>query len=264
MHITILHQKQINKKMKNFKEAITTCIALNMLEKVQEPSNKDASKKQAQHMLSTTKKGEFSNSDIDKVLNAVDEYTDRELEELMQDSVNKVVDQYHEVKKRMFGRIDGTLDNAPHFGGAGKRINLDNIHFEAWYPELPDLLMGTVDKVGVFNASEFLRRRKSDKNVEDFLCECKVIKTYQNRLKTKEMAFNCDNGDILLNAYLAFSFVEYVDINFSIYMHDRMHELFSNGVIVSDNYLAVAAKRRLPKKVLNQLADKKSSELREL
>lgn len=78
------------------------------------------------------------------------------------------------------------------------------------------------------------------------------------------MAFNCDNGDILLNAYLAFSFVEYVDINFSIYMHDRMHELFSNGVIVSDNYLAVAAKQRLPKKVLNQLADKKSSELREL
>lgn len=67
MHITILHQKQINKKMKNFKEAITTCIALNMLEKVQEPSNKEAIKKQAKHMLINVRKGEFSNSDIEKL-----------------------------------------------------------------------------------------------------------------------------------------------------------------------------------------------------
>ena len=59
-----------------------------------------------------------------------------------------------------------------------------------------------------------------------------------------------------MHAYLAFAFVAYVDPNFSIYMHDRMHELFTNGFLVSDNYLVVSAKQRLPKKVLNQLAEK--------
>lgn len=83
-----------------------------------------------------------------------------------------------------------------------------------------------------------------------------IIGLYAKRLgldNPEQLFLTDDNGDTMIHEVLAFSFVEYVDPSFSIYMHDRMHELFYNGMVVSDNYLAVAAKRRLPKSVLEKL-----------
>ncbi|WP_455625864.1 hypothetical protein [Parabacteroides sp.] len=131
----------------------------------------------------------------------------------------------------------------------------DVMYWEAWYPELPDMRFTTVDGIGVFNASEFARKRgyEKDKDLKKFFSNTPCIAVYAKKLGTDKLIRFSEAGDVLLNEVLAFSFVEYVDPSFSIYMHDRMHELFYNGVVVSDNYLAVAAKRRLPRKVLEKL-----------
>lgn len=134
-------------------------------------------------------------------------------------------------------------------------------NYEAWYPELPDLLFGHVMGVDVFNATKFLELRCIDQviiNVDDFkMKNDMLVNYYANKLgfsDPNDLFLVDDNGDTMIHAHLAFAFVSYVDPNFTIYMHDRMHELFSNGFLVSDNYLAVSAKQRLPKNVLNQLA----------
>lgn len=134
-------------------------------------------------------------------------------------------------------------------------------NYEAWYPELPDLLFGNVMGVDVFNATKFIQLRDANQEVftvEDFKSRYEdLINTYATKLNfedSNDLFLTDDNGDTMIHAHLAFTFVSYVDPNFTIYMHDRIHELFSNGVLFSDNYLAVAAKQRLPKKVLNQLA----------
>lgn len=134
-------------------------------------------------------------------------------------------------------------------------------NFEAWYPELPDLLFGQVMGVDVFNATKFIELRGVDTsmvNVENYkTTDIVTIREYSKRLglnDPEQMFLVDDNGDVMIRAHLAFSFVSYVDPQFSIYMHDRIHELFYNGVIVSDSYLAATAKNRLPKSVLQQLA----------
>lgn len=134
-------------------------------------------------------------------------------------------------------------------------------NYEAWYPELPDLLFGQVMGADVFNATKFIELRNANQDtvtVDDFKNKYdELIYAYAKKLKfdnPNDLFLIDDNGDTMIHAHLAFAFVSYIDPNFTIYMHDRMHELFSNGVLLSDNYLAVAAKQRLPKKVLNQLA----------
>lgn len=134
-------------------------------------------------------------------------------------------------------------------------------NFEAWYPELPDLLFGHVLGVDVFNATKFLELRKADQEkftVDDFKQKnITLINSYSKKLQfddLNDLFLIDDNGDVMIHAHLAFAFVSYVDPEFTIYTHDRIHELFSNGFLVSDNYLAVSAKQRLPKKVLTQLA----------
>lgn len=114
--------------------------------------------------------------------------------------------------------------------------------------------------VSVFNATAFMNNREVDQSqcsIDNYKETCSVIIDLYARklgLDSPEQLFLADdNGDTMIHEVLAFSFVEYIDPAFSVYMHDRMHELFYNGMVVSDNYLAVAAKRRLPKSVLEKL-----------
>lgn len=231
--------------MKDFKTTITSCITMNLLDKVETPCSKEAIKKQVVNLLGYC--SDISQQANDWVFKAIDQYSDKELKELEEIAINRVIDAYNNVTQKETNEyhvVGSTLDNIR---------KVEHLCFNAWYPELPDLLFGTVNGIDVFNASEFLRRRKSDKHVEDFFNSHKAITAYKGKIKPEEIRIDY-NGDILLNAYLSFAFVEYADPNFMLYMHDRIHELFSNGVLFSDNYLAVAAKQRLPKKVLNQLA----------
>ena len=181
----------------------------------------------------------------------------------------KVIDPITGVKKQVtfdknhkpvFTIIQGGLDNERKDAPVeeekisnGLELALKGIHLEAWYPELPDLLFGCKDGFSFFNASDFQRKRGTKKDIRDFLSNTPSIKIYAEKLGSDELMKFSDTGDVLLNEVLAIAYVEFVDPKFSIWMHDRIHELMYNGMVVSDNYLAVAAKRRLPKKVLEKL-----------
>lgn len=184
----------------------------------------------------------------------------------------KVIDPITGVKKQVtfdknhkpvFTVVKGDLDNKDNdvpveekedFNGL--EISSKGMRFEAWYPELPDLLFGCKDGFSFFNASDFQRRRKTNKDIRKFLSSTPCIKVYAEKLGADKLVRFSDSGDVLLHEVLAIAYIEFVDPKFSIWMHDRMHELMYNGMVVSDNYLAVAAKRRLPRNVLEKLIAK--------
>ncbi|MDD2953283.1 MAG: hypothetical protein PHC95_08985 [Parabacteroides sp.] len=181
----------------------------------------------------------------------------------------KVIDLNTGVKKKVtfdkdhnpiFTAVNGDLnDNKVDVPAEGKEacneleVPSKGMRLEAWYPELPDLLFGGNKEFSFFNASEFQRKRNVRKDIREFLANTPCVKVYAKKLNTDRLMKFTDNGDVLLHEVLAFAYVEYIDPVFSIYMHDRMHELFYNGMVVSEIYLAVAAKRRLPKSVLEEL-----------
>lgn len=255
--------------MKDYQVTITNCIVMNLLEEVEQPYSKPAIKTQAVKLLDQC--GNISQQVQEKVFNAIDKYSSEELKELTNKAADRVIETYNKIQGKDIDVVNGTLDNTPaplHKGSTDiqcvKSVKMSLKHnYRAWYPELPDLLFGHVIGVDVFNATKFLELRNADLEVftvDDFKDRNKsLINYYADKLKindSNELFLVDDNGDTMMHAYLAFAFVAYVDPNFSIYMHDRMHELFTNGFLVSDNYLVVSAKQRLPKKVLNQLAEK--------
>lgn len=241
--------------MKDYQATIKNCIIMNLLEEIEQPTSKPAIKTQAVKLLKQC--GDISQQTQEKVFNAIDKYSSEELEELANKAADVLIETYNKLQVKDVSVVDGTLDNTPAYLPYIKPIETKCTYFNAWYPELPDLLLGTVDCTDMFNASEFLVRRKSDKDVTGFILQYEeTINKYADKLEMKQLIFRTQNNEYLIHAHLSFAFVSYVDPNFTVYMHDRMHELFSNGFLVSDNYLAVSAKRRLPKKVLNQLAEK--------
>lgn len=181
----------------------------------------------------------------------------------------KIIDPITGVKKQVifdrkhkpvFTVVKGDLDNKDNdvpveekedFNGL--EISSKGMRFEVWYPELPDLLFGCKDGFSFFNASDFQRKRGTKKDIRDFLSSTPSIKIYAKKLGSDKLMKFSDTGDVLLNEVLAIAYVEFVDSKFSVWMHDRIHELMYNGMVVSDNYLAVAAKRRLPKSILEKL-----------
>lgn len=241
--------------MKDYQTTITNCIVMNLLEEVEQPYSKPAIKTQAVKLLDQC--GNTFQQSQEKVFNVIDKYSSEELKELANKAADRVIETYNKIQGKGINVVNGTLDNTPAYSTYIKLIETKCTYLNVWYPELPNLLLGTVDCTDMFNASEFLVRRKSDKDVIGFILQYKeTIDKYADKLGMKQLIFRTQNNEYLIHAHLAFAFVSYVDPNFTIYMHDRMHELFSNGFLVSDNYLAVSAKQRLPKKVLNQLAEK--------
>ncbi|WP_455620891.1 hypothetical protein, partial [Parabacteroides sp.] len=145
---------------------------------------------------------------------------------------------YDKNHKPIFTVIKGDLDNehtdAPveeKKVSNGLEVASSEMYWEAWYPELPELKFSTIDGIEVFNASEFARKRgyEKDKDLKQYFASTPCIAVYAKKIGAEKLVRFSEAGDVLLHEVLAFSFVEYIDPSFSIYMHDRMHELFYNG-----------------------------------
>ncbi|WP_293670680.1 hypothetical protein [uncultured Parabacteroides sp.] len=156
--------------------------------------------------------------------------------------------------------VDFPITTDPQRKGAANLQALKN--YEVLYPELQELYFGEINGINVFDATKYLELKKVDPaqyNLDDFKDKNQdMINRYANKLGYDDpdyLFFIDEAGDVMIHAYLAFTFVSYVDPQFVIYMHDRMHDLLFDGFVVSDNYLACMAKRRLPKKVLNRLIE---------
>jgi len=133
-------------------------------------------------------------------------------------------------------------------------------------PEFPDLLFGKQSdgKSMFFDVSAYLESKGlSSSLADDFL------KSYEKPIadlilqlqlpEAKVCSLNTE-GHVLIDGSLVYLFISFVEPRFLLYMFDRMDELFTTGVSVSDTYLAQNTLRRIPLEVLKQAKDAASNQ----
>lgn len=139
--------------------------------------------------------------------------------------------------------------------GTGKVVDIvcDNMRI----PEFPELLFGThPDRGEFFDATNYLPKQSLQQlSVEDFFQKFdfeirSVAKTYE--LKYEELVVINKQGHQLINRYLCYLFLSYIDPQFSAYIFETMDELFLSGMVISDTYLITLIKKRISHELLNQ------------
>lgn len=128
---------------------------------------------------------------------------------------------------------------------------------EQAFPEFPDLLFGTsLDKsIQYFDATDYLNKI----GLSAYSPEC-FLTNYFHPISALITAYELDkdrvaimdvDGHLLLDSNLVYLFISYTNPDFLAHLNDRAHELFKNGVCVSDSYLYRAAKTRLSPEIFN-------------
>jgi hypothetical protein len=127
-------------------------------------------------------------------------------------------------------------------------------------PEFPNLLFGTQIDSGrpYFDATIFLQKEAPEKNIQHFftfyqkpiesLCEAYDI-GYGEYFKINK------SGHYLIDVNFVYLFIAFVEPEFWGYIFDRIHDLFSQGVAVSDTYLLREALDRVPKELLEKIGN---------
>lgn len=133
-------------------------------------------------------------------------------------------------------------------------------------PEFPNLLFGTQIDTGIsyFDATSYIQKTAPDKSVNNFFVEYKhliarLCNSYD--IKNDDVCKINEQGHYLIDGNFSYLFISFVEPNFLAYIFDRIHDLFSNGIVVSDSYIAQMAKKRLSQEVLLEIAkDEKTTE----
>lgn len=129
---------------------------------------------------------------------------------------------------------------------SGKQTNI--IASEHAFPEFPDMLFGTTTEgISVFDATAYLNEHKPDSSVEDFLAQ------YETPIRSLVNAYDMSENDIcilsadshyLIDGNLIYLFIAFVSPDFLAYMCDRINEMFSTGVTLSDSRLMSLTRNR--------------------
>lgn len=143
-------------------------------------------------------------------------------------------------------------------GKAGKgEIKL--ICQEQPFPEFPNLLFGKDNNnCSYFDATIYLSKLTEPLPIQAFFNKYKYqIKTLSDtyNIKQEQICLINEEGHYLIDGTFVFLFIAFTEPDFLAYMCDRIYELFTHGVSVSDTYLVSAARTRLSKKVIDALSD---------
>lgn len=136
---------------------------------------------------------------------------------------------------------------------SGKPINLNCT--EQVFSEFPNLLFGKTNDNGMFfNATSYLQNKPI--TVDDFFKKCDwmietLIRSYN--LDEKKCFFINQDGNILIDGNFVYLFLSFVEQDFFAYMCDRCHDLFTEGVAVSDSYILSHAFERLDEKSIDKI-----------
>lgn len=131
--------------------------------------------------------------------------------------------------------------------------------------EFPEILTVTTDDDGItyFDATAYLETKK-DKNlsVDKFFYHFRYL--HYNMLQrygldAKQTVLVDRSSHILIDARFAYLFISYVEPDFLLYINGILIELFANGMVLSERYIAQLAKERLPQDVLMMLANEPDS-----
>lgn len=140
----------------------------------------------------------------------------------------------------------------------GQTINLTCT--EHLFPEFADLLFGThTDGSVYFDASAFADSKGLGPSAVDafFNAYSTPINAIisLSELRPADICTRNPEGHLLIESSLTYLFISFVEPRFLLYMMDRMNELFSQGITVSDTYLVTKMKSRIPKEVIMKLMD---------
>ena len=111
----------------------------------------------------------------------------------------------------------------------------------------------TSDGTTFFDATSYLQKQKPSANLADFFTLFEVpieaLKKEYN-LKDNNIHLINEEGHHLIESSLVYLFIAFVEPSFWAYMFDRIHEIFSNGVCLSDTYIFSLVRERLSKEVI--------------
>ena len=131
---------------------------------------------------------------------------------------------------------------------------------EQAFSEFPNLLIGTQTESGItyFDATLYLHKNNIEKSVNDFLSQYRtqilsLCDSYE--IKYEDVCQINESGHYLIDGNFVYLFISFVEPNFLAYICDRMNDLFTNGVTVSDTYLLQMTRARLSKEVLSAMTD---------
>ena len=127
------------------------------------------------------------------------------------------------------------------------------------YKEFPDLLFGTSqdgDGPYYFDATHFIRSRGDERrhNVREFRAAFHhwiAALTEIYGIDTEDLVVRDEaSGHLLIDEILALLFVVYIEPAFGAYMLERLSEMLTDGLSVSDTWLAKAAGLRFTREEL--------------
>ncbi len=131
------------------------------------------------------------------------------------------------------------------------------------YKEFPDLLFGTSqgDRPYYFDATHFIRSRSDERkhNVREFRTAFHYWIASLSRIygiDTEDLFVQDEaSGHILVDDCLALLFVVYIEPDFGAYMLERLSEMMTDGISVSDTWLIRAVSLRFTSEELTQILE---------
>lgn len=132
------------------------------------------------------------------------------------------------------------------------------------YKEFPDLLFGTSqggDRPYYFDATHFIRSRGDERrhNVREFRIAFHhwiAALTGIYGIDTEDLVVRDEaSGHLLIDECLALLFVVYIEPAFGAYMLERLSEMLTDGLSVSDTWLVKAAGLRFTREELTQILE---------
>ena len=131
------------------------------------------------------------------------------------------------------------------------------------YKEFPDLLFGTSQDGGphYFDATHFIRSRSNERrhNIREFRIAFHhwiAALTQIYGIDTEDLVVRDEaSGHLLIDECLALLFVVYIEPAFGAYMLERLSEMLTDGLSVSDTWLAKAAGLRFTREELTQILE---------
>ncbi len=145
---------------------------------------------------------------------------------------------------------------------SGRQMQI--IASEQAFPEFPDLLYGTTSEgISFFDAQAYLQKHKPSSSVEDFFTQYEVpIRSLMDAygIEDEKVCVISKDSHTLVDSSLVYLFIAFVEPNFLAYMCDRIQEMFSSGICVSDQYLYNKSRARLSKEVIQTMNDEKDKQ----
>lgn len=140
---------------------------------------------------------------------------------------------------------------------------IDLICTEPGIAEFPELLFGTTtDQHIYFDATAYIQHISPNLHTTDFFQQYAVqinaILGSEDIAQSVACAID-PHGHILIDSTLVYLFISFVKPEFLSYMCQRIDELFTNGIVLSDTFIASAAKSRLTPEILLTIADDEDS-----